>query len=298
VQIDTSEHDWFEGRGEQGVLIAMIDDATSWALMRFFASDTTASNMTVLGEYLRRYGRPVAVYADRASHFVTTRCATVEEELEGKKAQTQIARALSELGIGYIAARSPQGKGRVERSFKTCQDRLVKQLRLEGIGTIEEANGYVESVFLPWWQAHCTWEPRQPADVHRPVEGFDLEAILSHQETRVVGKDHTVSYKTRRYQIARESIRPGLRRSRVIVEERLDGSIHLRWQGAYLKHQLLETARPSGSSVGLRPSSKPDGRTLRKRRHTTWKPAADHPWRRYPDRTSLHCTKEDIPTLR
>jgi transposase len=148
VQWDTSTHEWLEGRGERIYLIKMIDDATSRLFARFVRSDSTAENMAVLEAYLLRFGRPLEFYTDKASHFVTTpkKNHPVREE---PLPPTQIGRGLHELGIGWIAAHSPQAKGRVERSFQTAQDRLVKGLRVAGARTLEEANSYLEAEYLP-----------------------------------------------------------------------------------------------------------------------------------------------------
>jgi hypothetical protein len=280
VQIDTSEHDWFEGRGESCVLLGMIDDATSRVYLQFFESDTSLANMTVIRDWIRLQGRPLGIYGDKASHFVTNRSTTVEEDLSGIESETQIGRALRELEIEYITAHSPQAKGRVERLFGTCQDRLVKELRLREIGTMSEANAFVVEEFLPMWQKRFSRDPVSPVDAHRSRKGFDLSAILSHQEERVVCNDYTVRYQTRVYQIRRKSVKPGLRRSRVVVEERLDGTTRIRWQGKYLSHARI--AQPeAGSSVGLVPPSAPASPRKPGREATGWKPGPDHPWRRF-----------------
>jgi hypothetical protein len=294
VQMDTSEHDWLEGRGESCVLIAMIDDATSRVLLRFFPSDTTESNMAMLKEWLGGYGRPMAIYADKASHFKVNRPTGVDEELSGTEAETQIGRALRELDIEYIAAHSPQAKGRVERLFGTCQDRLVKELRLRGIGTIAEANEFLDQVFLPMWQKRFTQPPAVSGDAHRSKNGFDLAAILSHQEPRVVRNDYTVQYKNRHYQIARRSIGGGLRSSRITVEEHLDGTVRLRWRGEYLKHERLESA---GRAAGTdrQSSSAQAGKRNQKREPTGWKPASDHPWRQYRNREPRSASRRPPP---
>src|SRR5881227_3477112 len=159
VQWDTSEHDWLEGRGPRLYLVAMIDDATSQAYARFVGHDSTEENLRVLWEYLKRWGRPVEFYTDKSSLFTVNAPApeaadeAVEEEL------TQIGRALSELGIGWIAAHSPQAKGRVERSFETDQDRLVKGLRVAGAKNLEQANAYLDAEYLPAWDAKFTVLP-------------------------------------------------------------------------------------------------------------------------------------------
>ncbi|MGB2796686.1 MAG: ISNCY family transposase, partial [Phycisphaerae bacterium] len=168
VQMDTSEHAWFEGRGgAEPVLVSMIDDATGRQVKRFFASDTTEANLQMLGLWLRRHGRPGAIYADRDSIFKVNRPPTGEETRAGRQAETQFGRALRELGIAYIPAGSPQAKGRVERSFQTDQDRLVKELRLRGISDIPSANAYLETEYLPMLDTRFTVPPASSVDAHR-----------------------------------------------------------------------------------------------------------------------------------
>lgn len=272
IQMDTSIHNWFEGRGEEAVLIGIIDDASSDLLCRFQPTDSTATNMRVLREYIGQYGRPHSFYADKASHFMTTRAPTEDEQRAGKHAQTQIQRALEELDIEHIPAHSPQAKGRIERCFRTLQDRLVKALRRAGIATIEEANAYLDEVFLPLWKQRFTQEPREAADAHRPCKGYDLDAIFSHQETRQVANDYTFAYRGTRYQIDKRSIQPGLRRSKVTIEERLDGSRKVRWRGHYLTHWEVD----SQQAPKPEPSPKPPENAVISKPN---KPAPDHPWR-------------------
>jgi hypothetical protein len=154
LQWDTSDHDWLEGRGDQMLLINMIDDATSRWFARVVCSDSTLENMNHLERYLREHGRPLAYYTDRASHFHTTpkdrRDHSGVEKDQPAFAPTQLGRALQELGITWIPAYSPQAKGRVERGFLTAQDRLVKGMRVAGVTTLAQANQYLESEFLPW----------------------------------------------------------------------------------------------------------------------------------------------------
>ena len=152
---------------------------------------------------------------------------------------TQIERALGELDIGLIAAHSPQAKGRVERSHGTDQDRLVKELRLAGVSSIEAANRFVEEHYLPQVNERFTVEAAG-ADAHRSAEGYDLEAIFSIQEQRVVANDYTVRVDGVAWQIERGEITGGLRRTRVIVEKRLDGSMRLRWGDRYLKYHRVQ----------------------------------------------------------
>lgn len=207
VQWDTSEHDWLEGRGERLYLILMIDDASSRALARFVRHDSTAENMRVLRGYLRRWGRPVAVYTDKASLFRINRAPKLEEQLRAERPKTQIGRALAEFGIQWIAAHSPQAKGRVERFFGTAQDRLVKGLRKAGACTLEAAQQYLQRVYLPLWNRRFAVTPAKATDAHRPLgPEHNLPSILSHVENRTVGHDYTFPVAKRRYQIARSSV--------------------------------------------------------------------------------------------
>ncbi len=256
VQWDTSEHDWLEGRGEELYLIAMIDDATSRAWGRFVGHDSTEENMRVLWGWLKRYGRPLAFYTDKASLFQTNRPQQRDEELEGQLPQTQIGRALEELGIGWIAAHSPQAKGRIERCFETLQDRLVKGLRIAGATTMEQANEYLKQQFWPLWERRFTVLPANPTDAHRPLgRGYDLAAILSHAERRVVRNDYTIRFEGQSYQIGRADVRPGLRGSRLRVEKRLDGTVAARFRHRYLAIQLCQTSsRPPRAAAEPQPS--------------------------------------------
>src|SRR3984885_12640735 len=170
VQWDTSDHDWLEGRGPVLYLVRMIDDATSWSWGRFVESDATPQNMGVLWEYLEKNGRMVDVYTDRDSMFtVPPRPGESREQQREADRLTQLGRALRELGIGSILAYSPQAKGRIERSFRTAQDRLVKHLPLAGIATMEGANAFLESEYWPEWNAHFARPVADFANHHRPL---------------------------------------------------------------------------------------------------------------------------------
>src|SRR6478672_1257382 len=195
VQWDTSDHDWLEGRGEEILLINMIDDATSRWFARFVSSDSTVENMNLLERYVKEHGRPLAYYTDKAALFQTAVKTKRDESRAGKdRAElppTQIGRALQELGIEWIAAHSPQAKGRIERSFDTAQDRLVRGLRVAEAKTLQAANAYLESEFLPWWNQTLSVRPASSDDAHRPLgREHNLAAILSHIETRQVANDY------------------------------------------------------------------------------------------------------------
>jgi hypothetical protein len=194
VMQDSSPFRWLEDRGPACQLIALIDDATSKFWARFSEHDTTEENLRTLGGWLERYGRPVAHYTDKNSIFRATRRADIGEQLQGERARSQFGRALKELGIEWIAAQSPQAKGRIERLFETLQDRLVKEMRLAGIDTLEAANRFLETRFLPEWEQRFTVAPRHPRNAHRRLgREHRLEEILSVRAARQVADDHTVS---------------------------------------------------------------------------------------------------------
>lgn len=243
VQWDTSDHDWLEGRGPKLVLISMIDDASSRAVAHFAEQDSSVENLRLLEQYLQRWGRPVAFYTDRARLF--TNAPGWNVELKGEPPKTQIGRALQELGIEWIPAYSPQAKGRQERFFGTAQDRLVKGLRKAGVNTLEDANQYLSQVYLPLWQRRFTCPPQSSVDAHRPLlPGHNLAAILSRQELRVVSNDYTVRFAGQLWQIQRDQVRPGLRKAHILVENRLDGSLHFRFGDRYLAVQECPLPRP------------------------------------------------------
>lgn len=249
VQWDTSDHAWLEDRGPRLYLIHMIDDATSELMARFVTSDSTAENMRLLWTYVAKNGRPLAFYTDKASHFQTTpktsrHLSRVERDPK-ELPPTQIGRGLRELGIGWIAAHSPQAKGRVERSFGTAQDRLVKGMRVSGVRTLEEANRYLVEDFLPWWNQHLVVVPANPTDAHRPLGAeHNLASALSHVEARQVASDYTIRCDGKMYQIARAGIVAGLRGSNVRVEWRLDGSLAAVFRDKALTIEECTLAQP------------------------------------------------------
>lgn len=270
VQWDTSEHDWLEGRGERIYLIGMIDDATSRGLGRFARHDSTAENMRVLWAWLEKHGRFVDGYTDRASLFETNRPNQRDEERDGKLPETQLGRALRELGIGRIAALSPQAKGRIERFFETAQDRLVKGMRKAKVGSLEAANAYLEKEYLPLWNERFTVRPANEADAHRPLgKQHDLASILSHVEHRVMGENYTIRYDGRLYRLEREQVGPGLKRQDVRIEHRLDGRLMVQWRGQPRELKLCETAPPANPKPPVRAKSGA-GRKRRRAGNNGW----------------------------
>ena len=240
TQADGSEHDWLEGRGPRMVLLVMIDDATSKTVARFHPAETTEGYMDLLKRYLRKHGRMTALYTDHDSVF----CGECPDK---KPARTQFMRALEELDIGWIGAGSPQAKGRVERFNGTAQDRLVKELRLAGSSTMEEANHVLERIFLPWFNRRCTVKPASPNNAHRPLHpSLKLTEILSIQEKRTVANDYTIRLDNRVYQLLPPAY-PGLRGGRVTVQQRFDASLHIRFKGHDLKYKVRALPEASGA---------------------------------------------------
>lgn len=238
VQWDTSDHDWLEGRGERvRHLVRLIDDATSRSWGRFVQHDGTRENMGVLWEYVERNGRMVDVYTDRDSMFaVAVRPGESEQARREADRLTQIGRALREMGIGWIAAYSPQAKGRVERSFETDQDRLVKELRLAKVTTMQAANRFLEKEYWPEWNERFARSLEGVVDLHRPVTPqLDLASALSHVEQRVIRNDYTFSFAGKSYQIARKDVKAGMKGQRLRVELHLDGELRTRYEGQYVE---------------------------------------------------------------
>jgi transposase len=258
VQWDTSEHDWLEGRGPVRYLVRMIDDATSWSWGRFVESDATRFNMAVLWEYLDMNGRMVDVYTDRDSMFtVPPRKGESEPERNRADRLTQLGRSLRELGIGWIPAFSPQAKGRVERSFLTAQDRLVKQLRLAKVANLEAANVFLEKEYWPEWNERFARPVKDFPNQHRALgPSQDLATILCHVEERVIANDYTFSFAGQRYQIPREQVQAGMRRQPLRVELGLNGELKARYQGRYLDIAECDAARATTESVLRKPPRK------------------------------------------
>jgi transposase-like protein len=254
VQWDTSEHDWLEGRGEKLYLIGMIDDATSELTASFVRHDSTEENLRQLRSYIEQHGRPVSVYTDKASLFQVTPRAIHHRDAPEPQL-TQIGRALQELNIEWIAAHSPQAKGRIERAFQTAQDRLVKGLRQVGANDLEMANAYLEEVFVPLWNRRFRRQPQLTGDAHRSLlRGTNLDSVLSIRESRTVSPDYTVRWDGAIYRVEREQITRGMRGARVLLERRLDGSRWMCWRNRIVPLEHCE-ARPRVMRKKRGPSS-------------------------------------------
>jgi len=241
LQYDTSDHDWLEGRGPKIKLMGGIDDATKdvpWATFAY--QDTVEENMAVCKRIIKRKGIPLSLYVDKDSKFITTRHGGLHVQIKEHQEKTQMARAWEELGINVIFADSPQGKGRIERLWGTFQDRLVSELRLEGISTLEKANEYLHSVFLSKYNKKFTREPKVEEIAYRAIpEGMDLDRIFCIKQERRVQGDNTISYQGRRYQILPTKTRFGFAKARVEVQRHLDGTIHIWYKGEELPHKPI-----------------------------------------------------------
>lgn len=282
VQMDGSDHDWFEGRRDKCVLLASIDDATNRIFLRFTEYEDTRNLMQFSRTYLKKFGKPLSFYVDKDSIYVTNRQPSQEEELQGRKyALTQFTRAMeADLDVKVINAGSPQAKGRIERLFGTLQDRLVKELRLAGISAIPAANHFLDEVYLIKHNQKFSVPPKNRTDVHRPVgkTTAELDAIFSFQEERVIANDYTIRWRNRIFQVEKHQPYFLLPRTRVIVEERLNGKIKIKYKRKYLKmHEIdpRQIRKPSAAATIPLPV-KPA--TIRK----PTIPAADHPWRNSP----------------
>ena len=274
VQLDGSPHDWFEGRGERCVAMVMVDDATSWTHVHFAEAETTHAAMTIFDEWAREHGAPGRVYPDRHSIYrVNTAAADEVEHRTGKRPRTQFGRAMDELGVGLSCANSPQAKGRVERTNGTLQDRLIKAMRLAGVSDVERANEFVARQFLPGYNARFARAPADPADAHLRVGEAQLEAALCTREDRKVGSDQCISWKNRVLQLTPGRRTPPLAGKRVRVNQKLDGTLEVRYGQATIEHTALaqrpEPAAPEKPSLAERVAE----------HAPQWKPPADHPWR-------------------
>jgi transposase len=231
VQIDGSPHDWLEGRGPSLCLVGAIDDATSRVPAACFEKqESSAAYFRLFFEIGTTQGLPLSAYADRHSIFFTEREPNIEEELLGKRAKTQVARALEELGVTLIPASSPQAKGRIERLWGTFQDRLVSELRLAGAKNKEEAQAVLEH-FLPQYNRRFSKPALKAAPAWRKLEAKRLEHALCFKYQRTVAKDNTVQFGGALFQIPKRSPYRSYANKKVQVHVLLDGSVELFYQG-------------------------------------------------------------------
>ncbi len=265
IQIDGSHHDWFEGRGARCVLMGYIDDATGRPFGQFYEYEGTKPAMDSFKKYIQKYGLPVSVYLDKHSTYKSNREASIEEQLNDLKPMSQFGRALRELGVEVIHANSPQAKGRVERLFRTFQDRLIKEMRLRGIKNISQANEFLRE-YLPIYGKRFGIQPAKPTDLHRAISAkIKLERILCLKTKRSLRNDFTVAYEGKLYQV-----KDNVSAQEVLVEEKINGSLCIRHKDRDLRFKEI-TNRPKKEQKEL-PIH------ISKKMYI---PPKDHPWRKY-----------------
>ena len=264
VQMDGSHHAWFEGRAGWCVLMGYVDDATGNVYARFYEYEGTMPAMDSLRRYFRRYGLPESVYLDKHSTYKLTGKASVEAQLRGEELLSEVERALKELGVRVIHADSPQAKGRIERLFRTFQDRLVKEMRLVGVSSIEEGNRFLEG-YLPVYNKRFRVLPVGKADLHRPVpKSVRLERVLCRKTERFLRNDFTVAHNGKLYQVEERT-----RAKTVVVEDRLDGTMAIMHKDRSFRFR----------EITKRPQREEKAKPVRLRR--VYIPPPDHPLKRY-----------------
>jgi hypothetical protein len=267
VQLDGSPHHWFEDRADPCTLIAFIDDATSQVLwLEFTESESTESLMKSTKSYIEEFGRPASFYADRGVVYKVNHNNPDNDKI------TQYKRALDELHIRLIHARSPEAKGRVENLFGTLQDRLVKELRLANVSSIEQANRFVREIYLPKHNARFAVKPKSKTDLHRSIDGYDLKNILCLKEERQINNDFTLSYKGKWLQLTEKQatiVRP---RNKVEIHEHLDKTIEIFLRKTKLDFKELPQKPEKQKMIA-------SIKILKERK--IWKPSANHPWRKH-----------------
>ena len=232
TQVDGSHHDWLEGRAPKCVLMGHIDDATSKRFARFYKYEGTLPFMDSFKGYIKKYGIPQSVYIDRHTTYKSAAKPSIEDELNNREPLTQAGRALEELGVRVIYARSAPAKGRVERSFKTFQDRLIKELRLKKINTIDQANNFLEG-YLPCFNKKFSVEPIEKGNLHRPLpKGLNLDRILCKKTEHTLRNDFTIVHNKQLYQVLER-----VNAKKVVVEERTNGRILIMHKEKPLKYK-------------------------------------------------------------
>lgn len=269
-QFDGSYHDWFEKRGKECCLLANIDDATGRITLKFDTNEGIECVFNFWKEYAQQKGKPIAIYLDKFSTYKINHKSAVDN----KDMITQFQRAMDTLGVRLISAHSPQAKGRVERLFETLQDRLVKELRLRKISTIESANKFLKEEYEEIFNSKFGVAAKSEVDAHSELTEFEkqnLEAIFSVHSKRLVHSDFTIQFKSQWIQLSEVQPTTVYKKDKVLIEQRLDGSLHISLKGKYLDYELLPE-RPAKVKMLL-----PALTTTK----STWKPPAEHPWKKF-----------------
>ncbi len=269
VQFDGSYHDWFEDGGEE-CLLAAIDDATGIISHAVFEdNEGVRAVFRFWRAYVEELGRPIAIYLDKFSTYKVNH----KNAVDNKEFMTQFERAMKELGVQVICANSPEAKGRVERLFGTLQDRMVKEMRQVDIKKRDEANQFIREQYIPDHNKRFSVPAKNTNDAHRPLSDdlrTKLSSIFSIQSKRKVNNDYTIQFKNQWYQLEAEQETSVYKRDEVIIEERLDDTVHIRIKNTYLEYRKLpERPKPMHVPIAALTRQKPD-----------WKPPKDHPWRK------------------
>jgi hypothetical protein len=276
VQMDGSPHDWFEGRGPKCTLLHCVDDATGKIKAAIFApTETFWGYFDLMRIYLKTHGKPVALYNDKHGVFRVNKSGALSGD-----GFTQFGRAIKELDIQMIFANSPQAKGRIERSNRTLQDRLVKELRLNKISTIEEANAFLPT-FIEDYNRRFAVVPKDPSNAHRSLEQ-DLDLIFTIREFRYLSKNLTFQYKNILYQIRTDREIYALRKAKVTVREKKDGSIEVLYKNKPLKFRAYHSQEKQGEVADSKNLNEVID-NLQKRQEQQkpkYKPSLNHPWKR------------------
>ena len=259
LQQDGSHHAWFEDRGGKCVLMVLVDDATGQTYARFYDAETTDAAFDVFGRWVKAHGVPRELYVDRHSIY---------RDEDHPEKPTQFGRALAELDVRLIQARSPQAKGRVERRNRDLQDRLVKEMRLRNISDMARGNLFLEGMFLPQFNRRFAVAAAESGDFHRVLgPGMVLEEILCLAEGRNVGNDWCVRWNNRWLQIDKRHRALSLAGKQVTVKQRADGGLVVVYEGKRLTFVELASAPKPAKQKGV---------IVNNRRYV---PAANHPWR-------------------
>jgi transposase len=272
IQYDGSYHDWNEDKEEECLLKA-IDDATSIVTKAVFDDhEGIVPTFRFWWDYVERHGRPRAIYLDKFSTYKVNH----QSAQDNIHLLTQFERAMKALDIKIITAHSPEAKGRVERGFRTHQDRLVKELRLAKKKTLGDMNLFLQAVYIPKHNSLFSRKPSDPEDAHRPLtdeQKKKLPSIFSKQFSRIVKNDFTIQWNGRWFQLLNGQPTTVYKGDEVIIEERLDDSIHIR-------HTRNEEAYLLYQEVPNRPKQVRRPPTVLERKSTAHKPASNHPWKR------------------
>ena len=274
IQFDGSYEYWFENRGQNCCLLAGIDDATGKITKAKFAlHEGVIPVFDFWQEYILSHGKPRAIYLDKFSTYNQNQTTAKENP----DTLTQFQRAMEELRVEVIPANSPQAKGRVERLFGTLQDRLIKELRLQKISTMDQANEFLEKVFIPKFNQKFSIKPRIHSNLHDLLSGKEqksLSSIFSRQTKRTVQNDFTFSFKNQWYQLTEHQTATVCKKDIVIVEERLNNTVWVRLRSKYLNYRILPQ-RPTRAEQKIKSKLWVLPATMK----TPYRPAQNHPWR-------------------